>query len=332
MLLSRKKGVSRYSLLFLENQILKRSLLQYNIKPKFNNFDRSVYLFNLKIHPGLKRFITLVKPETVLNLWEKRLKNYWTYQTKTNRTGRPPISRKITKLILEIKRDNYSWGYDRIVGTLKSLDIDISRDTVRRVIQTGRKNGDIKPNGAWKKFLKIHWDSLFACDFFTVDAFGFVRFYVFFILELKSRKIIKFGITSNPTISFVRNQLNGFMYDREDRKTYLIHDNSGEFRWFDFESVGIKGIATVPYSPDMNAYAERFVGSIRREFLDHFMVFSRKQLKRIIKEYVHYYNHLRPHQGISNSIPDGSTPLSNGDIKSRPVLFGLYSHYYRKAA
>ena len=170
MLLSRKRAVSRYSLLFLEKQVLKRSLLQYNIKPQFNNFDRSVYLFNLKIHPGLKRFITLVKPETVLNLWEKRLKNYWTYQTNTKRRGRPPISQKITKLILEIKKDNYSWGYDRIVGALKLLNITVSRDTVRRTIQTGRKNGDIKPNGAWKRFLKIHWDSLFACDFFTVDA------------------------------------------------------------------------------------------------------------------------------------------------------------------
>ena len=122
------------------------------------------------------------------------------------------------------------------------------------------------------------------------------------------------------------------MFHREDRKTYLIHDNSGELKWLDYESVGIKGIATVPYSPNMNAYAERFIGSIRREILNYFIVFTRKQLHQLIKEYVYYYNNLRPHQGIGNTIPNGSPPQSKGKIVSKPVLFGLYQHYYRKTA
>ncbi len=313
-------------------QILKRSLDQHNINPDFTNFDRSVYLTNLKFHPGLERFITLVKPETILYAWSKRLQKYWTHLRKTKKKGRPPVSDKIRKLILEIKRDNYSWGYDRIVGALMNLSFDVSRDTVRRTIQTARKSGLIKPSGSWKRFLTSHWNSLFACDFFTVDTFGFKRFYIFFILELKTRKIVQFGITTNPTISFVHNQLEGFMYDRMDNGTHLIHDNSGELKWLDYDSVGIKGISTVPYSPDMNAYAERFIGSIRREFLNFFIVFSRRQLFRLIKEYVYYYNNLRPHQGIGNTIPNGFSPQSEGKIVCKPVLFGLYQHYYRKTA
>ena len=108
------------------------------------------------------------------------------------------------------------------------------------------------------------------------------------------------------------------MYDRENRKTHFIHDNSGELKWFDYESAGIKGVATVPFSPDMNAYAERFIGSIRREFLDHIIVFTYRQLHRLVKEYIHYYNSLRPHQGIENNIPEGSPPQNEGEIVSRP--------------
>jgi transposase InsO family protein len=332
LFLSRKQAVARYAMVLLEIQVIKRSLNQHNIKPCFNDFDRHFYLTCLEQHPKLSRFISLVKPATVLYAWKKRFKNFWTHLRKTKSRGRPPISEKIKKLIRRIKIDNYSWGYDRIVGALEALDIAVSKDTVRRTIQTGRKNGDIKPNGAWKRFLELQWNSLFACDFFTIDTFSFKRFYVFFVMELKSRKIVQFGITTNPVLGFVRNQLQGFMFSRDNKKTHLIHDNSGELKWFDYESVGIKGVATVPFSPDMNAYAERFVGSIRREFLDHVIVFTYRQLHRLIKEYVNYYNSLRPHQGIGNNIPDGYPPQSEGEIVSRPVLFGMYRHYYRKAA
>ena len=168
MLLPKNKAASRYSLLLLENQILKRSLDQHNINPDFNNFDRSVYLTNLKFHPGLKRFVTLVKPETIVYVWSKRLQKYWTHLRKIKKKGRHPISNKIKKLILEILKDNYSWGYDRIVGAFMNLSFDVSRDTVRRTIQTSRKSGLIEPSGSWKRFLTSHWGSLFACDFFIL--------------------------------------------------------------------------------------------------------------------------------------------------------------------
>ena len=132
---------------------------------------------------------------------------------------------------------------------MQKLDYDVSKDTVRRVIEKGRKNGEILPNGSWKKFIKSHIDSLFSCDFFTIDTVFNNRIYVFFLQEMKTRKIIQFGITSNPTMQFLRNQLTSFMFNRIGKKTHLIHDNSGELKWFDYKSVGITGISITPYSP-----------------------------------------------------------------------------------
>ncbi len=132
---------------------------------------------------------------------------------------------------------------------------------------------------------------------------------------------------------FVRNQLTGFMFDRmAEEKTYLIHDNSGELRWFDYESLGIIGVATVPYSPNMNSYAERFVRSLRNECLDWFIIWGRSHLGNLVSRYVKYYNTMRPHQGIGNTVPDGKPVEETGEVKSRPVVFGRFHHFYREAA
>jgi len=231
-----------------------------------------------------------------------------------------------------MKKLNRLWGLRRIAGEMKKIDHDVSHETVRRVIQQGRKDGDIKPIGSWKRFLKSHLNSLFACDFLTVETVFSKRFYVFFIKELKSRKIVQYGLTSNPDRGFLRNQLKAFMFDRLDKKTHLIHDNSGELKWFDYSSVGITGVATVPYSPNMNAYAERFVRSIRQECLDHFIVFNSFHLRNLIREYVRYYNTQRPHQGINNTIPERQESLKTGEIKKEKILFGLHTCYSRKAS
>ena len=173
--------------------------------------------------------------------------------------------------------------------------------------------------------MKSHWESLFACDFFTVDIFGFKRFYVFFIIELKSRKIIHYNVTRNPNIRFLRNQFSYF--EELYPKSYLIHDNSGELKYFPYHEYEIKGVATTPYSPNLNAYAERFIRSVRQECLDWFIIFSERQLRNVLKSYMEYYNKFLPHQGI-DSIPEGRPPDVSGKIKKKPILFGLHNHYY----
>ncbi|THB62677.1 MAG: hypothetical protein D6B26_07030 [Spirochaetaceae bacterium] len=310
---SRRKAL--IFMLLAENRLLKRQIAQQHKRIRFNDLLRSLFVQLLSRFPANKKFLTIVTPETVLKLWKNRLKKYWTYPSKKT-PGRPRITKEVRSLILEIKKGNPSYGYLRIAGELKKLAIDVSTETIRRVLKDGYKKGDLPPTGTWKQFLKLHWDSLFCCDLFTVDTLMFKRFYVFFIMELKSRSISQIAITTKPTMAFVTNQLKGFMYDRSKQETWLIHDN----------------VATTPYSPNMNAHAERFVGSIRREILDKMLIFSQRQLRTVVSSYVHWYNNQRPHQGINNNCPGRSPPQTTGKITSHPVLFGLYQNFYRKAS
>ena len=169
-------------------------------------------------------------------------------------------------------------------------------------------------------------------DFFTVNSVFGKRFYVFFIMFIKTREIIQFGITELPSPGFVRNQLVACFEDTSKVKPYLIHDRSGELLYQDYESLGIKKVPTSVESPNMNAFAERFVGSLRREALYSFIIVNYKQLYSIVHEYIDYYNSLRPHQGIDQNIPKGYDPQLSGNIVSKPVLSGLWHHYFRKAA
>jgi transposase InsO family protein len=143
---------------------------------------------------------------------------------------------------------------------------------------------------------------------------------------VKSRKIVHYNITQSPNIRFLRSQFSYFEELYPD--SYLIHDNSGELKYFPYQEYEIKGVATTPYSPNLNAYAERFIRSVRQECLDWFVIFSERQLRNILKFYMEYYNQYRPHQGL-NSIPEGRPPDISGKIKKKSILYGLHNHYYR---
>ena len=177
-----------------------------------------------------------------------------------------------------MKKDNFLWGARRISGELNKLGIDIHYTTVYRVIQTFRKNGFIKPSGCWEKFLKSHWESLFATDFFTIDSLFGKRLYVFFIIQLKSRRLVQWRITEHSTREFVRQQIIDFEESFDNKHAYLIHDNGSQYTTIDYSDYGITGVRTGIRAPNMNAHAERFVRSIRKEAIDHYILFSKKQI------------------------------------------------------
>jgi len=194
-IINRKSIIPKIALIWQENQRYKRYFNEKNIKRPYSIqekwFIRSMFISN----PRARRYFTLVTPETILYRWKRAIKDYWTYdKPKTRKKGRPPVTKAMKLLIKDMKINNYLWGCTRIQDELEKISIDVSRETIRKVIQDYRKSGDIKPNYSWSRFLKSHWQSLFACDFFTVDIFGFKRFYVFFIIELKTGKL--FIITS----------------------------------------------------------------------------------------------------------------------------------------
>ena len=329
LITNRKRFKQVLYLQFLLIQVLIRTVTQNKLHVSFQPHEKHLIAALFEKTRYARRFFSLVTPKTILTTWKYILSKKWAHKHKS--PGRPPLLKDVKELILKLKKENGLWGVRRIRDELAKLCIDVSHETIGKILRHFRKTGAIQPAFSWKRFLSSHWNSLFACDFFTVDSFGFRRFYCFFIIELKTRKIVQYGLTQNPSIPFLRNQFSVFA--GEYPGSTLIHDNSGELKWFPYDQYHIKGIATVPYSPNMNAYAERFVRSIRQECLDYFIIFTYGQVHRIIKSYIDYYNNYRPHQDIKG-IPNGPPKecCKTGPIKQKPLLFGLHNHYYREAA
>ena len=329
ILFTKKKNVI-FTMMILkkENEIYRRHLNLQNKKLKFKKGDKFTIVMLKALSKRVIDYLTIVKPETVLG-WQCRfIKNFWSYKHKT--PGRKPVSKDIKKLILEMKQENDLWGCKKIADELKKICINIHYTTVSRIICTFRKQGLIQPNGSWKRFLKIHWDSLFAMDFMTIDTLFGKRFYLLIILELKTRKIVRFDLTENPCREFVKQRIELFAEDFEEKKI-LIYDNALQFTSIDYSWYGIKGVYICTSAPNMNAYVERLKGTIRREALDHFLLFSEKQVRNIVSEFVQYYNKQRMHQGI-NKIPDAKIHESSSSIKKIQILSGLHHHYYRSSA
>lgn len=223
--------------------------------------------------------------------------------------------------------------------------VQLNPATVNRILQTYKKQGKILPTGSWKKFLKSHWNSLFGMDFMTVDTLFGKIFYLLIILELKSRSIVQYDLTENPCREFVRQRIELFSEEFPDRKT-LIYDNAPQFKSIDYSWYGIEGVNICTSSPNMNAYTKWVVGSVRHEALDHFLLFTEKQVRNIVEKYIEYYNFVvlvrlfyridqnnqqRPHQGVGG-IPDPRQPIGIGKIRKDPVLGGLHHNYYRSSA
>ena len=190
---------------------MKRHLNLHGKRITSNHSDRFCLTLIASLSKRAISHLSIVKPETLLE-WQRHLiKRRWTYKSK--KRGRKPVSAANRQLILEMKTDNPLWGCRRISDELKKLGIDIHHITVNKIIQTFRKQGKIQPNGSWKKFLKAHWDSLYGMDFATIDTLFGKRFYILIILELKSRRIIRFDLTENPCREFVKQRIEIFSED-----------------------------------------------------------------------------------------------------------------------
>jgi hypothetical protein len=258
------------------------------------------------------------------------IKKFWTFCSDKPRIGRPPVPASTKELVLDMKNKNLYWGYKRIQGELLKLGIELDKKTIWNILNEFRKKGKVKRGVTWAQFLKSHLKSICAMDCYRVDTLFNQRYYVFFIIRHKTREISQFGITKNPVKEFVRQQIIEFSSSLND-VVYLIHDRSGEFglKYLDY---GITGITTSVKAPNMNSIVERFIASVRRELLDHFIIFSQDQLYYLLKTFIEHYNTKRPHQGIGQKVPKGYAIQDYGKIKPKPILFGLNYEYYREAA
>jgi putative transposase len=286
----------------------------------------------------LRGILRIFQPETVLG-WHRELVRWkWSY-SRRNKGGRPHIDRELEGLILRLARENPRWGYGKIEGELLKLGFKASRTTIHNVLK--RHNVEPVPvrSGSigWHRLMTHYKEQILACDFFTVETIRLQTLYVLFFIELGSRRIHLAGVTANPNEVWVTQQARQLIWEFDDRETplhFLIHDNDGKFtEAFDtiFRSEGIRIIPTPYQAPNANAFAERWVRTVREECLDHILILNETHLRRVLGEFIKdYYNVARPHQGIEQQtpIPYGQ-PQNTGTVQRRKVLGGIINNYYR---
>lgn len=262
--------------------------------------------------------------------------------------GRPGISANVEALILRFASEN-CWGYGKIQGELKKLGIIVAANTIKKVMmKNGFHPSPWRTKGDWDRFLRRHIDTLWVTDFFTKEVWtvgGKVTFYVLFFIHVGTRRVRISGATGHPNAGWVEQQARNLVMElseRGEKASYLLRDGDVKFTGgFDeiFKSEGIK-VKKLPFrSPNLNAYAERFVQSVKSECLDQFVVFGERHLEYLICEYEDYYNSVRPHQGLENKPigivampPPDSGPPDPSEIECNSRLGGLLRHYYRRAA
>ncbi len=287
---------------------------------------------------------SIVTPDTILQ-WHRKLIAVKYDGSSKRRPGRPRVGDCIRNLAVLMARENRIWGYERIQGALANLGHLICKTTVRRVL----KEHGIEPaperskKSTWNEFSRNHWDSLAACDFFTVEVwtpFGLVRYAVFFVMELSTRRVEIAGVAPDPYESWMvqvaRNLTDccaGFLHG----KRYLIHDRdplyTAQFT-STLAAAGVRCVKLTPRSPNLNAYAERFVRSIKSECLNRMIFFGGRHLRYVINEYVEHYHAERNHQGIGNRLIEGRHDGAEnaGPIESRTRVGGMLKYYHRVAA
>jgi transposase InsO family protein len=284
---------------------------------------------------------TVVTPDTLLR-WYRTLIARKCEGSNARQVGRPKTPVDIEQLVVRMARDNPRWGYTRIRGALRNLGHEIGRNTIKRILlENGVQPAPFRRKGmSWETFLKSHWGAIAAADFFNVEVLtsvGLIRYFVLFVMDLKTRRVRIAGILPQPDGRWMR-QVARNLTDASDGfligTRYLIHDRgplfTNDFRMI-LRANGVKTIKLPAQSPDLNAYAERFVRSIKEECLSQIIPLGEKHLGRAVAEYTEHYHVERNHQGIGNRLIDPQEAGSR-EIHRRDRLGGLLNYYYRKAA
>lgn len=321
--------------LLLENLSLRQQILVLERqvkKPRFRDGDRAFWVILSQFWASWKIPLHLVEPQTVIswhrNLWRK----YWSWKSRPKNLGRPKVPIEVIQLIRKISLDNPNWGAPRIQGELIMLGHFLSPTTIAKYMI--RRRG--RPNQNWKTFLRNHLSEIGAIDFLTVPTVTFKTLYVFIVLSLDRRRVVHFHVTRHPTADWTALQLTQ-AFPFETAPKYLIRDRDGiygEKVLNAIQNLGMQDKPTSPRSPWQNGYCERMVGTLKRECLNHMIIFNERHARRIIGEFLQYYHDDRTHQGLGQESPNGREiePPNKGMVKSHPILGELHHRYYREAA
>jgi len=302
----------------------------------------TVALARLTIGPRrqLDQYVLLFKPDTILRWHRELVRRKWTYRRR-NRGGRPAIPAEIEALIPRLAWENARWGHRRIQGELRKLGHTVSASAVRAALRRHHVPPAPQRQRAttWRDFINRHKDQLLACDFFTVETLCLKTLHVLFFLEVRTRRVHLAGCTAHPTAAWVTQQARQLTWTLQDKGAaprFLIHDRDAKFPpAFDavLAAEGVEVVRTPYRTPTANAYAERWVRSVRAECLDHLLLAGEHHVQRVLTEYIAHYNRARPHQGLDQQSPVPHDPqCRHGAVRRRDVLGGRIHEYDREAA
>jgi putative transposase len=335
-LLARSDASKDVEMLVLRHEVavLRRQVT----RPKPDWADRAVIAALTQLLPRHLRLHRIVTPGTLLG-WHRRLvKTKWAYP---NTTGRPPVPEEIGELVRQLARQNRRWGHRRIQGGLLGLGQRIGAGTIRRILAAaGLTPAPRRASPTWREFLAAQASGILACDFLHVDTVFLKRLYVLFVMEIGTRRVHILGVTAQPTGLWTAQQARNLLMDlgeRAARFKFLIRDRDSKFTMA-FDQVlagnGARIIKTPVRSPRANSYAERYVGTLRRECLDHLLIHGERHLRRMLAEYARHYNEHRPHQSREQRPPlhEPGQPIDmTARIKRTHVVHGLINEYRRAA-
>ena len=304
-----------------ENAVLRHQLIVLRRKmrgrPQLTNNDRWFFIQLYRWFPSILQVLTIIRPDTLVRWHRAGFRRYWRWKSRPQ-GGRPQIETELRVLIRRMSVENPLWGAPRIHGELLKLGFELAQSSVAKYMVKRRG----PPSQGWRTFLRNHAPDIAAMDLFVVPTIGFDLLYAFVIVRLDRRDLVWINVTATPTAEWVARQITeAFPWNEAPR--YLIRDRDriyGSVVKRQLRAMGIRDKPITPASPWQNAFAERLIGSIRRECVDHLIVMGETHLRRVLKSYAGYYNNFRTHRSLNKDAPVSRPAQRIGSIKSHAIL------------
>jgi transposase InsO family protein len=313
-----------------ENAVLRHQLnvlrRKLHGRVRLASHDRWFFIQLYRWFPAILKVLIIIRPETLVRWHRAGFRCYWRWKSRP-RGGRPQLDTKLRALISRMSTENPLWGAPRIHGELLKLGFEVAQSSVAKYMVKRRG----PPSLGWRTFLHNHAPDIAAMDLLVVPTIGFDLLYAFVIVRLGRRELIWINVTANPTAEWVARQITE-AFPWNEAPHYMIQDRDsiyGPVVIRRLRAMGIRDKPIAPASPWQNGFAERLIGSIRRECVDHIIVLGEAHLRRILKSYARYYNETRTHLALDKDAPVSRPAQRTGVVRSRAILGGLHHHYLR---